>query len=99
MKENKEMDINTLRKQIEKIDSIIIEQLSKRKKISVQIGKIKEQAGKEVYDPAREKQLMDYYKKESLKYNIDYEYILSFFNLIINHSRKVQSHSHETNKN
>ena len=84
------MTLDKLRKQIEEIDTIIIENLAKRKEISLQIGKLKSEIGKEIYDPEREKQLMIYYAQLSQKYKINPEYVQNIFKVIISHSRMVQ---------
>ncbi len=84
------MTLQELRKKIEKIDTIIIENLANRKEISIQIGKLKNEIGKEVYDSDREKQLMLYYEQLSKRYNINPEYIQNIFKVIISNSRMVQ---------
>ncbi len=48
------MDLDKLREQIDAIDREIIERLNARVKLGGEIGKIKEQAGHEVYAPNRE---------------------------------------------
>lgn len=86
----KVLTLDQLRKQIEEIDSLIIANLAKRKIISLQIGKLKKEMGKKIFDPQREKELRVYYAQLSQNYKIDPEYILDIFSLIINDSRLLQ---------
>ncbi|WP_202613991.1 chorismate mutase [Silvanigrella paludirubra] len=84
------MNLNTLRKEIEDIDKLIIECLAKRENISTKIGEIKREMGIQIYDSEREKNLNSYYHELSLKFNLDPEFILKIFKLIIKKSRNVQ---------
>ncbi len=84
------MNLEKLRKKIKEIDTRIIENLVKRNEISIQIGKLKGKIGKEIYDPERESQLMDYYVKESEKLKINPEYVQNIFKIIISYSKIEQ---------
>lgn len=52
-------DLNELREQIDNVDGQIIELFDQRIAISRKIGNIKRLTGKDVYDPAREKEKID----------------------------------------
>jgi chorismate mutase-like protein len=54
---NESLDI--LRKEIDGVDSRLVELLNQRAAIALEIGKIKSQTGKEAYDPNREKKVLD----------------------------------------
>lgn len=85
------MSLEDLRKEIDEIDNIIIENLSKRKLLSIKIGEIKKELGFGIYDSEREKQLKLFYKNLSHKFDLDPKFVMDIFNLIIKNSRNVQS--------
>ncbi|MBX9839361.1 chorismate mutase [Silvanigrella sp.] len=84
------MNLNALRKEIEDIDKIIIESLAKRVNISSKIGEIKKEMGIQIYDSEREKNLNSFYHELSLKFNLDPEFIIKIFKIIIKNSRNIQ---------
>ena len=53
------MSLEDLRKQIDKIDSKLIELLNERARIVIEVGKIKSQIDGPVYAPEREKEVFD----------------------------------------
>ena len=77
------------RKEIDKIDEQILELLLKRQDIAEKIGKIKKKLHLEVFDPAREK---DVIRKllDKAKGRLDYQILRAVFNEIISASRAVQ---------
>jgi chorismate mutase len=84
------LNLNALRKEIEDIDKIIIESLAKRVNISSKIGEIKKEMGIQIYDSEREKNLNSFYHELSLKFNLDPEFIIKIFKIIIKNSRNIQ---------
>jgi chorismate mutase/prephenate dehydratase len=52
------MSIEELRKQIDKLDRQLVELLNERARIVIEIGKLKNQTGKPVYSPDREKEVL-----------------------------------------
>lgn len=84
------LTIKQLRKKIDAIDLAIIKKLSARQKISIKIGKIKNQSRKKVIDDKREIKLMHLYEKLSNKYQLQEDFIKRLFKIIITHSRKAQ---------
>jgi len=53
------MDIDAIRREIDKLDDEILELLNRRAEHAVEIGRLKQEAGDVVFDPAREKQILD----------------------------------------
>lgn len=53
------MDINQLRRKIEQYDTQIVDLLNKRAKAVVSVGKAKAAEGRDVFDPARQKTILD----------------------------------------
>lgn len=67
MKENDEFekDLEVFRKEIDKIDNKIIELLNERGTVVQKIGNLKRQVNKDVYQPQREKDIIDRIKNKS----------------------------------
>lgn len=55
---NRFMNLGELRKKIDTLDSEIVDHLNERVKLAIEIGRIKEKAGKDVYDPSREVEIL-----------------------------------------
>ncbi len=51
------MNLNQIRKEINKLDGNILRLLNQRTRLALKIGKLKEAAGKEVYSPSREREV------------------------------------------
>ena len=59
------MGLDELRKQIDEIDSRLVETLNERAKVVVEIGKLKNQSSKPIYAPEREKTVLDKIKQSN----------------------------------
>ena len=53
------MDIDDWRQRIDEVDAQLVVLLNERSKYAVEIGKIKQQKGMEIYSPAREAQVIE----------------------------------------
>lgn len=53
------MDIDAIRREIDTLDTDILELLNRRAEQAIKIGRLKEETGSAVFDPAREKQILD----------------------------------------
>ena len=80
------MEIDKLRKKINKIDSKIIRLIDERVKVVKKIGKIKKKAGIRVFQPAREKIVLEKVSKQSKNKRI----ATKIFKKIMSESRKIQ---------
>ena len=89
------MDIEDWRKQIDEIDSSIVEILNRRMACSLKIGGIKKTSGEPVYAPQREMAILD--RIQSLNGGpLGGEALKRIFQLIIEESRRLeQEHSDE----
>jgi len=82
--------INIYREEINKIDSEIIQLLSKRKKISLKIGEHKKNNGTEIFDKKREEEIAIQLKERAEKEELDEKYINRVFEVIIGDSKRIQ---------
>lgn len=86
------MDIEDLRKKINRLDKEIIKLISERSKVSKKIGIYKRKMNLDVIDKDREKWLAEYRGKISVKYSEDPSFIEKIFSILIKRSKKVQKY-------
>ncbi len=80
------MNLETIRKDIEKIDQEIINLLAKRFNLAKQTRQFKKQAE----DLSREKEVLDYLTKLAKEYKLSFEFIEKLYKLIFTESKKLQ---------
>jgi chorismate mutase len=85
--------LQELRAEVDQIDIIIIEQLARRNYLSSIIGFLKLQEKQEIHDPAREEELKNKHASLAKSYNLDPLFIERLFNVILQHSKKLQKKS------
>ena len=77
------------RKEIDLIDQKLLILLNQRLRIAREIGKIKKEMGKKIYDPEREKEILEKLKIKN-KGPMKEEDLKKVFNIIIKVCRKFQ---------
>jgi len=82
------MDITDVRERIDKIDKDIAALLQKRARLAKQAGILKKNAGRPVYDPDREKDVLTHAKKT--KGPLTEDALHKIFALIIEETRKTE---------
>ena len=82
--------LSDLRSEIDKIDSKLLELLNQRKDISAEIGDIKKNLQKEIFDRNREAVIFKKLHAKCDELNIDYDYIKNIWNIILNKSHEIQ---------
>ena len=88
-----------LREQIENTDKELLFLMKRREKTAQNIAKIKFNIGKDIFDPKREKEILDKYLKEASFMDLDQNMIFEVFNLLIERSKKVQKEEIERLQN
>lgn len=83
------IEINLLRNEINKIDAKLLELLKQRIEISKKIGKIKKENSIPIFDPEREREIIDTYTENEEILNK--RYIEKFFQTLMDISKEVQS--------
>ena len=83
-------DLSGARNQIDAIDAGILKLLDERMQLAVQIGKLKNQSGKKVFDPEREKFLLANLVKMNQNTTIPDEKLLAIWGKILDLSRDLQ---------
>ncbi|TRW27803.1 chorismate mutase [Criibacterium bergeronii] len=88
------MDLNNLRKEIDKIDDQIVELFLKRMEVSKEIAEIKKTIGKNIFDGKREQEVLD---KVSSKSGEMSDYIKQLYKEIMRLSKDYQTDAFKPN--
>lgn len=83
------LDINTIRKKINQLDSDLLQIFNQRAALALEIGKVKEELGLPIYDPSREKLIFER-MQESNKGPLDNAAIIRLFERVIDESRSLE---------
>ncbi|MBI3541551.1 MAG: prephenate dehydratase [Deltaproteobacteria bacterium] len=86
----KKEELDLLREKVDALDQELLQLLNQRSEVVLQIGKIKEKRGEEVYAPLREKELLDHLTKEN-KGPFPNHALRAVFGEILSASRALQS--------
>jgi len=82
-------EIEMLREEIDKIDSKLLQLLNERSKLALEIGEIKKKYNLPVYDPEREKKIMERLLKENTG-PLENSAIIRLFERIIDEARRLE---------
>ena len=88
------MDISHWRKRIDEIDAQLAQLLSERSRCVIEIGKIKRQRQLPVYDPEREKEILERLLRDN-RGPLENEALKRLFERILDESRRVERIVHE----
>jgi chorismate mutase len=88
------MDISHWRKRIDEIDEQLAQLLSERSHCVIEIGKIKRQKQLPVYDPEREKEILERLLRDN-RGPLENEALKRLFERILDESRRVERIVHE----
>lgn len=90
MRNNLDSDLLNLREKITAIDRNILDLLSQRKDLALEVAKAKLSMHREIRDTAREEALLENLETLAEKYELDKKYISRIFRLIIDESVLLQ---------
>lgn len=85
------LSLEELRSSIDKVDKQILELLHERVGLVMSVGEYKRERGIPVYDPERERALLDRLSK-SAEPPLDAHTIRSIFERIVDESRRIEQH-------
>ncbi|NHZ71125.1 MAG: hypothetical protein GWP18_05740 [Proteobacteria bacterium] len=86
--------IETLRAEIDEINTELLGLIARRLDLSVQIGALKEEAGLPLYSEDREHDLIERFRAAAEALDIEAEYAAELMTVVLVHSRAAQ---HKTN--
>ena len=82
--------LEEFRKEIDKIDDVIVESLAKRRHIVLELARIKKQNNIAIFDPSREARLKEKLKTRADDLGLDENFVLKLYGLILENSKKEQ---------
>ena len=85
------LDLDELRKSIDAVDQQILRLLHERVRLVMQVGEYKRERGIPVYDPARERALLDRLCKAA-EPPLDADTIRRIFERLVDESRRIEQH-------
>jgi chorismate mutase len=83
------MNIDDIRKEIDRLDSELLRIFNERAGLALQIGEIKKEIGLPVYDPGREKRIFQRMKEDNPG-PLDDQAIVRLFERVIDESRRLE---------
>jgi chorismate mutase-like protein len=86
-------DISTLedlRKNIDRVDEVLVRLLNERARCACEIGRLKKELGVEIYQPDREKQVLDHVRGIAAEGPLGPDAIARLFERIIDEARRLE---------
>jgi len=82
--------LDDLRKDIDRVDEVIVRLLNERARVACEIGRLKKADGVPVYQPEREKQVIDHVRSVAIEGPLGPEAIVRLFERIIDEARRLE---------
>src|SRR5450432_1494199 len=82
--------IEELRRDIDRVDEVLVRLLNERARCACEIGRIKKESGVEIYQPDREKQVLNHVRSVAAEGPLDPEAIARLFERIIDEARRLE---------
>lgn len=85
-----EQRIDELRGEIDRINQRLLTLIAERQKVSVAIGALKASHGLPLYSEARESELLEAFREDAVRMDIDPDYVEELMRVVLEHSRAAQ---------
>jgi len=82
--------LEELRKDIDRVDEVLVRLLNERARCACEIGRIKKEQNVEIYQPDREKQVLDHVKGVAAEGPLEPEAIARLFERIMDEARRLE---------
>ena len=82
--------LDELRDDIDRVDEVLVRLLNERARVACEIGRIKKAQGIEVYQPEREKQVLEHVRSIASEGPLGAEAIARLFERIIDEARRLE---------
>ena len=82
--------LDDLRNDIDRVDEVLVRLLNERARVACEIGKLKKAQGLEVYQPEREKQVIEHVRSIASEGPLGAEAIARLFERIIDEARRLE---------
>jgi chorismate mutase-like protein len=84
------MTLDDLRKDIDRVDEVLVRLLNERARCAVEIGRLKKEQGIEIYQPEREKEVLKHVRAVACEGPLGPEAIGRLFERIIDEARRLE---------
>jgi chorismate mutase-like protein len=84
------MTLDDLRKDIDRVDEVLVRLLNERARCVCEIGRIKKELGIEIYQPDREKQVLQHVRAIASEGPLGADAIARLFERIIDEARRLE---------
>jgi chorismate mutase-like protein len=84
------MTLDDLRKDIDRVDEVLVRLLNERARCVCEIGRLKKEVGLEVYQPDREKQVLQHVRTVATEGPLGPDAIARLFERIIDEARRLE---------
>jgi chorismate mutase-like protein len=82
--------LDDLRNDIDRVDEVLVRLLNERARVACEIGRIKKEQGIDVYQPEREKQVLEHVRNVAVEGPLGPEAIARLFERIIDEARRLE---------
>jgi len=82
--------LDDLRNDIDRVDEVLVRLLNERARVACEIGRLKKALGVEVYQPEREKQVLEHVRGIAAEGPLGPEAIARLFERIIDEARRLE---------
>jgi chorismate mutase len=82
--------LEDFRKDIDRVDEVIVRLLNERARVACEIGRLKKEEGVPVYQPEREKQVIEHVRSVANEGPLGPEAIVRLFERIIDEARRLE---------
>src|ERR687888_1747048 len=91
--------LDDLRSDIDRVDEVLVRLLNERARVACEIGRLKKAKGMEVYQPERERQVLEHVRNIAVEGPLGPDAIARLFERIIDEARRLErrvAHGEET---
>ena len=82
--------LDDLRKDIDRVDEVLVRLLNERARVACEIGRMKKEQGIEIYQPERERQVLEHVRSVAVEGPLGPEAIARLFERIIDEARRLE---------
>jgi chorismate mutase len=82
--------LDDFRKDIDRVDEVIVRLLNERARVACEIGRLKKAEGVPVYQPDREKEVIDHIRNIAVEGPLGPEAMVRLFERIIDEARRLE---------
>ena len=83
-------NLDDLRKNIDRVDEVLVRLLNERARCACEIGRLKKELGVEIYQPDREKQVLDHVRGVAAEGPLGPDAFARLFERIIDEARRLE---------